>query len=179
MKLCKEQLPVFAAGCCLLLLRRIIGGEGRDRRDIKIVSFRVDGNETTLCEEDDWDALRCLVTSRFRVKEKAADDPPAFQHDLESILVLENWVTCVRCLHNSISSLFRDGRCLESLIQDLQSGHMDPMTNANMVVRIANAEFRDGPPKFYTFDHKRLYCLWQARVPNIRVSCKVARQGIQ
>ena len=47
------------------------------------------------------------------------------------------------------------------------------MTNANMVLRVAKAEFRNAPPKYYTFDHRRLYCLWQARVARGHVNVKL------
>ena len=45
---CKERLPNFPDGCCLLLLRETIGGEGRDRREMNIESFRFDESETTM-----------------------------------------------------------------------------------------------------------------------------------
>ena len=39
---------------------------------------------------------------------------------------------------------------LETLIQDLQNRIIAPMTRANMVLRVAKAEFRGAPPKHDT-----------------------------
>lgn len=64
---------------------------------------------------------------------------------------------------------FRNGTTLEALIQRLQNGQVHPMADEFLVLRVAKAEFRDRPPKYYTFDHRRLYCMWKASVPKIHV----------
>ena len=107
--------------------------------EVEIVSFSLDDGETVMCEEDDWDELRRLVTSRFAGKEESTYELPDFQHEPEGILVLENWVNRVCPIQDSIRSQFRNGMPLETLIQDLQDRIIDPMTDANMVLRVASA----------------------------------------
>ena len=70
---------------------------------------------------------------------------------------------------HSISPRFRDGRSLQSLIDDLENRTVDPLTANTLILRVAKEDVRGGPPRYYTFDHRRLYCFWKAKVSAIRV----------
>ena len=73
----------------------------------------------------------------------------------------------VLCLQNSISPYFRNGERLEDLITGLREGKWDPMEADFLVLNMAKASV-DGIVKYYTFDHRRLYCMWQAGFKTVR-----------
>ena len=67
------------------------------------------------------------------------------------------------------SRKFRNGLPLQSLINDLNSGTVDPMKTEYLIIRVAKQEGTGGMPRYFAFDHRRLYCFLQAGVRRFRV----------
>ena len=67
---------------------------------------------------------------------------------------MELWVQDVDYTQKGISSTFGDGRCLDVLIEDLNSGNVHPRADKRMELEVV--KFRD---KFYSNNNRRLYCL--------------------
>ena len=142
-----------------LMLKRI----AESASELQILGIRFDGGETLVREENDWEYLREKITCMVQVKEELPCSLPGH------IELLDNFSQCVHCIQDSIAARFRRGNTLESLIQDLESGRVNPMAAEFLVIRVGKAEFQDAPPRYYTFDHRRLFCMWKALVPRIRV----------
>ena len=147
-----------------LMLKRITEAAS----ELQILGFNLDGGETVFCEEDGWEMLKQTIASRMDVKEEfICNESGHFEE-------LENFEKCVLCLQKGISPRFRRRNTLESVIQDLKGGRLDPLTASFLTIRVAKATFLH-PPKYYTFDHRRLWCMWKASVPRIRI--KVVVEG--
>ena len=115
---------------------------------------------------DDWKALRELVLSSAGIKKEDDEDGPP-QNPM-SFKIVEVPIESVWCMQEKISPKFRNGRPLKSMIEGLKSGREDPMRTPYLVLDMARAEFRDRPVRFYTFDHRRCYCMLQAGVRKVR-----------
>ena len=91
-------------------------------------------------------------------------------------VVNDNWVERLWAVQDSILSRFHDGRPFEPLIQSLQSGAVDPMTASFLVLDAAEANIRLSrdvrEKRYYTLDHRRLWCMYQARCPKVQVRIK-------
>ena len=74
----------------------------------------------------------------------------------------------------------RNGTSLEELISWLEEGRVNPVSTSWLVFKMAKASWRDHETgrwttKFYTFDHRRLYCMCKAGIKTVRA--KIAMQG--
>lgn len=58
--------------------------------------------------------------------------------------------------HDSIANRFRDGKTLQRLIDELCSGHVDPMNAKFLILEAYNVQ-----GKLMTMNNRRLYCLQQ------------------
>jgi hypothetical protein len=103
------------------------------------------------------------------VQEEPGQGASASTEETFGLVELDDFTDCVFCVQSGISPKFRDGQRLELLIRDLQSGLVNPLTCDDMILRVAKEDARNAPPRYYTFDHRRLYCFWKAKVPRIRV----------
>jgi hypothetical protein len=71
----------------------------------------------------------------------------------------------VLAVQKSISDHFRDGRPLSRLIDDLLSGAVHPLRDDFLMLQVAAANGR-----YYTFDHRRLWCMYKAGFTRVRVA---------
>lgn len=125
--------------------------------------------EEVYCEEDDWEYLRQLVRQRAGTKAEDGWD----EMGMSGSQIVEVSVDRVLCLQNRISRKLRNGTGLEDLIAQLQAGEVDPMRTNWLVLDMARASWYDRPTnshitRYYTFDHRRFYCMWQAGFEKIR-----------
>jgi hypothetical protein len=76
-------------------------------------------------------------------------------------------------LQKCISAKFYNGDPLLSLIQKLESGELDPMTTDWLILRVAACRVHDyqnqATVRYYTFDHRRLWCMHRAGCDSVRV----------
>ena len=77
-------------------------------------------------------------------------------------------------LQGSNGGKFRNGDDLQSLVRALLNSEVDPMTTDWLVLKVAVAKVGK-ILRYYTFDHRRLWCLYQARCKRIRV--RIAMSG--
>ena len=125
------------------------------------------------CGEDDWDQLRFLFRQK-RIKEEQCDhcDASALRH-IEETTTLNVW-----CLQKTIASQFRDGRSLQQLIDLLEAGSDLPMRELFSILRgilvCVRSPTGSWVRQFYTFDHRRLWCMHMAGCPKLRVEVELA-----
>ena len=169
---CKEGRPLDYKFCHKC-------GANLEAGEVEAVGFVLDGGETVFCQEDDWEWLRQLVRERTPVKvEDGCDDMGVGR--VES--VEEVSIDTVLCLQSKISRHFKNRRHgrLEDLIAELESGKAHPMRTPWLVLNMAKASWVDYRTnshitKYYTFDHRRLYCMWRAGFQKIRA--KIVLEG--
>ena len=83
------------------------------------------------------------------------------------------------------SDTFRDGRTLEEVISELESGSRHPLHDDFLILNVGLARLREpgtlrGRRKklvYFSFDHRRLYCL--KHVANSTQSCRRVRVRIR
>ena len=157
-------------------------GQARSRsscRPLVIQCFTVDCDVQLRFHEDDWDGLRAAVTAACArasaVKEEADDssDEGFVQSTSGEIVVVDNLADHVLALQANISRKFRNGDKLQTLVRALRNSEVDPMTTDWLILKVAVAKVgnrRSGRTlRYYTFDHRRLWCLYQAGCKRIRV----------
>ena len=70
----------------------------------------------------------------------------------------------------NISPFFRDKRPLEDTIEDLKTKRVNPMTNNRFILKAFRATLVGATRKvirFYTFDHRRAWCMYKARCTRV------------
>lgn len=87
--------------------------------------------------------------------------------------VVEGLLENVLCIQRHISNTFRNGQRLHDVIQRLKNGEVDPMKDDWLVLRISKATWYDRSSgqhvtRYYTYDHRRLYCMWMAGCSKVR-----------
>ena len=84
----------------------------------------------------------------------------------------------VLCLQSRISATLRNGMRLDDLIQRLQQGEVHPNREPWLVLKMSKATWRDRHGRqitqYYTFDHRRLYCIWKAGYRRVRAEIVLA-----
>ena len=63
---------------------------------------------------------------------------------------------------------------MQSVIDLLNKGHVHPMSTPWLVLNMAKAEL-NGQLRYYTFDHRRCWCMYQAGVKTVRA--RILLQG--
>lgn len=86
---------------------------------------------------------------------------------------MEGLLENVLCIQRHISNTFRNGQRLHDVIQRLKNGEVDPMKDDWLVLRISKATWYDRSSgqhvtRYYTYDHRRLYCIWMAGCSKVR-----------
>jgi len=147
--------------------------DAEDVSDVEVIGFSLGGLQEQIAP-DDWEEFHAAVIRARSVKEEAG----AFSSELftETGEMEEVELRDVLCLQENIGRHFRNRLPLESLIRDLGEGNVDPMTTPWLALRVAKAECRDAT-KYYTFDHRRLWCMWKADVRKIRVQIALKGQA--
>ena len=79
----------------------------------------------------------------------------------------------VWCLQSRISSKLRTGQSLTDLTAQLKNGHVNPKKAGFLLLNMAKAQWYDRRKgvkvtRFYTFDHRRLWCMWKAGFHTVR-----------
>ncbi|CAK0892228.1 unnamed protein product [Prorocentrum cordatum] len=160
------------------------------QRAVIIEGFRDKATgSSVLNDEDGWDRLRAdLAHLRNGMKAEVDSDddlPRQACDEFNHIRIVENIVENVWSLQESISGTFKDGSRLEQLVKELKDGKVDPMTDDFLVLNVASAKVRCRPgsqrsetvSRFYTFDHRRLWCMVQAGCRRIRLRIKPGFSG--
>ncbi len=139
------------------------------------------------CTEDDWDGLRASLQEFFKirgVKDEASDSDgemlPDASDSSDSIHVIENYVEKIWCLQEGIDKKFRNGVPIETLVDKLKQSLVNPMTGDFLILNVARANIRERRSckrsvRYYTFDHRRLWCMYHAGCRAVRV--RVTRSG--
>ncbi|CAE8627428.1 unnamed protein product [Polarella glacialis] len=68
-------------------------------------------------------------------------------------------VSELRYCQRSIKKLFKDGRSLNTLVTQLKSGEVDPMTADFLKLTVMERPERGGGSSFFSKDNRRLWCL--------------------
>ena len=96
--------------------------------------------------------LCCALRPRLK-KTRAASGLPACPQDscglvrqdsCGTVVVVRGLAQNVWVLQDSIKSTFRDGRPLQTLVQDLMCGKADPMTTESLILNVAVARIGRG-----------------------------------
>jgi hypothetical protein len=155
---------------------------------VTIQGFRRSADTALLRGEDEWDMLRAEIAAEVAqgldVKEEElsdieADEPHTLPGD---VVVIDNLIDNVMALQENISPTFRRcGRPLESLVQELQTGKANPMTSDFLILNAAVANIRikkrHWETKYFTLDHRRLWCLHRAGVTRVRLRLQLGIMG--
>ena len=72
----------------------------------------------------------------------------------------EMWVEDLEYTQPSCGKCFKNGAPLEHLIDDLNSGRVDPLKHPNLQLEVVEVK-RGGKARYYSNDNRRLYCLKQ------------------
>lgn len=165
---CRENPPQakFCMECGDPLGIKAQGSTNQD--ELQIIGFSVEGLEETI-EEDDWDALRALVHSKatLAVKQEDENAPLPIEEEPEVVPLEDVWP-----LQKTISRRFRNGASLESLIASLNTDRQLPMKDNRLILNMARAEI-NGHVRYYTFDHRRCWCMLQAAVTMVRARIRL------
>lgn len=135
--------------------------------DVEVISFTLDGEEV-LFNEDDWEEFGRIVCERARAMDVKREDGYQKRSD-----VVEVNLDQVRCLQTNISRCFRNGQPIHGLIEKLEKRDVHPRHTDWLILRIAKACWYDRAQrcsieKYYTFDHRRLWCLWKTGFTKVR-----------
>eukprot|EP00930_Biecheleria_cincta_P055067 TRINITY_DN4143_c0_g1_i1.p1 TRINITY_DN4143_c0_g1~~TRINITY_DN4143_c0_g1_i1.p1 ORF type:complete len:802 (-),score=115.70 TRINITY_DN4143_c0_g1_i1:315-2720(-) len=139
------------------------------------------GNSSVECW--DGDEFRNSV-SRFFVSSM-----PEEEHDAEISnsdgQVVEVPISKVYNLQDNISERFKDGTPLCKLIEDLKQGAQDPMREPHLILNAAMASVptssrRHAPREtfYWTYDHRRFYCMQQAGCATVRLRIKLSGRAV-
>ena len=113
------------------------------------------------CGEDDCDGLRALF-HQTSVKEELCDHCDGIgPRQIEEAMVLDVW-----CLQQTIAPRFKDGRLLHQLIALLK---IEPVLMLRGILACVHCPTGGRVRRFYTFDHRRLWCMHMAGCPMLRV----------
>eukprot|EP00438_Fugacium_kawagutii_P000275 Skav206172 [mRNA] locus=scaffold3494:43836:45248:+ [translate_table: standard] len=133
-----------------------------DQLDLEILGFKLPHDEEHsdhLADEALWDHFRArlldLYATTSEVKEETEETGDIVTVPIDAVYNLQQ-----RC-----SPHFRDGRPLEQTIQQLKNGQISELH--------AKACF-DGRTTYYTFDHRRLFCMRKAGKQHVRVRIRLA-----
>jgi len=117
----------------------------------------VNGEEITCAESGEYDAVMRLRTALEDAEMISCvvkrEDKPAVQDKLQYIGVRKLPVDDIFFTQNSISPYFRDGRRLETLIDDLCSGRAD-LGSDGLRIQVMEWPGRG----FLSLDNRRVYC---------------------
>lgn len=155
--------------------------------DIHIAYRGKDVDVLSSQSEEEWDSIetgsRTAFVAQAQRKKKACDATrstmalpmPA------GIVTISNFPEKVWALQDSIRPAFQDGRTLDQLVVELRRGDKNPLTCDSLILNVAVANLRDrsGMPfkRYYTLDHRRLWCMRQAGCTSIRVRIKPELSG--
>jgi hypothetical protein len=132
-------------------------------------------------DEDDWDTFRRTIAGAAEmsrmVKEEQFDEQLEELDEQLAVVEVENFAEHVWALQEGINSHFQDGSHTDDLIHAIRHFEVDPMTSDFLVLRVAAANIRrDGRNyrRYFTFDHRRLWCMYHAGCQKIRVRIVLA-----
>lgn len=138
--------------------------------DLEIVGFKLPYEEEHidhLGDEALWDHFRAhlmdLCATKSELKEETEKTGEIVTVPIDAVYNLQE-----RC-----SSHFRDGRPLEQTIQQLKSGQVNELHHPRFVLNVAKAVL-DSRATYWTFDHRRLYCMKMAGKQHVRVRIRLA-----
>ena len=160
----------------------------RRDREVIILGHRENDTAELTCREDDWDQLRAAVAAfmeseRAKIKEAVENDANAIEEacfipEEGEIVVIDNFPEDVWAIQKTISGTFRNGESLQTLIKQLRSSEADPMNTDWLILRGAVVKTRDRRGstrlKYYTFDHRRAWCMYRVGVPRIRMRIQLS-----
>eukprot|EP00928_Gymnodinium_smaydae_P045971 TRINITY_DN30596_c0_g2_i1.p1 TRINITY_DN30596_c0_g2~~TRINITY_DN30596_c0_g2_i1.p1 ORF type:complete len:328 (+),score=39.68 TRINITY_DN30596_c0_g2_i1:252-1235(+) len=162
--------------------------------EVSIIGFVYDSYEHggNLCiDEDDWDGLRNAIHRAIGVKDEFDEHADRNDSDAETqvahVQTIPNFWEHVWALQANIKGEFRDGRKLESLIAACEENPNLPMEDDNLIISGALANVRlwnhrerrhEVVKRFFTFDHRRLWCFYQAHCRRLRFKVKVTGRYI-
>ena len=147
--------------------------------DVKIQGFFY-GSGGLKFADDDWDGLRASLLE-FIARTGCKDEPPDsdvegprdFEKSIGAIEVIEDFGEKVWCLQNSIRNRFRDGRPIQQLVDKLRTGVADPMLDEELIISVAKVNIRTQGTRYYTFDHRRLWCMHWGGCRALRVRIRI------
>ncbi|OLP97427.1 hypothetical protein AK812_SmicGene20253 [Symbiodinium microadriaticum] len=175
---CGEEQPTRSNFC--FVCGKELRSEMPAPKEVEVVGFVFEGGEKVLCEEDDWDELRRIVSQRHVKRELDQEDDFELGKSLDPLPIVEVPVEDVWCLQSRISSKLRTGQSLTDLTAQLKDGHVNPKKAGFLLLNMAKAQWYDRRKRakvtrFYTFDHRRLWCMWKAGFHTVRA--RVALEG--
>ena len=143
-------------------------GDERGGLDLEIVGFKLpyEDEQSDHGDETVWDHFRGhLLQQRAR--------NPEVKEEIEEIGdVVTVPIDLVHNLQTRISRTFRDGRSLEDTIWELRN-RINHLEHPNFVLRVAKSSL-NGCDHYWTFDHRRLFCMKEAGKQLVRVRIELA-----
>ena len=149
--------------------------EGQAKAEEVLIQGFIYGPGGLRFAEDDWGGLRDAIRGRLNAVKEEDDDEEdlaiAAESDslLGSIRTVENFAECVWCLQDSIRPKFKNGAPWLWLIDDIKKSMVDPLRDRRLILNVAMANIRHVGTRYYTFDHRRLHCMYRAGCKAIRV----------
>ncbi|CAK0815094.1 unnamed protein product [Prorocentrum cordatum] len=178
----QSSLDLLAPGVMEALLKLVSSGrvkvicQHRWRRRCEYEEY----SEVSEEEEWSWQKKRRTRWVRRKVapaRKSAASTVPAWRMQQARGKVLDLPVSQVRFTQASIKHEFSDGRKLDDLIADLESGKVNPKTHKNLLLRGFQQDARGPhhPATYFCENNRRLHCLseFQRRHPEREVKVRM------
>jgi hypothetical protein len=94
-------------------------------------------------------------------------DPFVKEEPMDESAIEEMGIRDIYFLQSNISDHFRNGQSMESAITSLRGG-LDPLATPCLLLNVMKVR-ESGGPSYFTFDHRRLYCMRQAGCRRVKV----------